>query len=275
MDFYSLTASSKNLAQSRWVSGGLSALGDRSTFMPTRKKQTRQTNIHNLKRKLSKQLILIKDSLSHSSWRRGFVQNASETEDFESDSKIVKFVVVKKRTESHAEKEDLMSFEALTLPHLDAAHNLAKWLLRNEQDAQDVVQEAYLRAFKSFGGFYGSNGRAWLLKVVRNTSYTLLKKNRAVDLTTTFDEEIHATGHDSASPATILELAEDAELIRKAMEELPVESREILTLRHQEGLSYKEIADVAQIPPGTVMSRLARARAKLKECLAARIGNEK
>ena len=168
-----------------------------------------------------------------------------------------------------------MSFEALMLPHLDAAHNLAKWLLRSEQDAQDVVQEAYLRAFKSFGGFHGPNGRAWLLKVVRNTSYTLLKKNRAVDLTTTFDEEIHASGHDSASPATILEHAEDAELIRKAMEELPVESREILTLRHQEGLSYKEIADVAQIPPGTVMSRLARARAKLKECLAAQIGNEK
>jgi RNA polymerase sigma-70 factor, ECF subfamily len=219
---------------------------------------------------------LIKDSLNHSSWRRGFLQNASETEDSESDPKIVQFIVVKKRTESHAEKEDLMSFEALMLPHLDAAHNLAKWLLRNEPDAEDVVQEAYLRAFKSFGGFHGSNGRAWLLTIVRNTSYTLLKKNRAVDLTTTFDEEIHATtGHDLASPATILEHAEDAELISKAMEELPVESREILMLRHQESLSYKEIADVAQIPPGTVMSRLARARAKLKKCLAARIGNEK
>ena len=93
--------------------------------------------------------------------------------------------------------------------------------------------------------------------------------------TTTFDEEIHASGHDSASPATILEHAEDAELIRKAMEELPVDSREILTLRHQEGLSYKEIADVAQILPGTVMSRLARARAKLSEYLAAQIGKEK
>ena len=218
---------------------------------------------------------MIKDSLNHSSWRRGFVQNASETEDSESDPKIVKFVVIKKRTESHAEKEDLRSFEALMLPHLDAAHNLAKWLLRNEQDAQDVVQEAYLRAFKSFAGFHGSNGRAWLLKVVRNTSYTLLKKNRAVDITTTFDEEIHASGHNSASPATILEHAEDAELIRKAMEELPVDSREILTLRHQEGLSYKEIADVAQILPGTVMSRLARARAKLSEYLAAQIGKEK
>ena len=168
-----------------------------------------------------------------------------------------------------------MSFEAMMLPHLDAAYNLAKWLLRNEEDAQDVVQEAYLRAFKSFAGFHGSNGRAWLLTIVRNTSYTLLKKNRAVDLTTTFDEEIHASGYESVSPATILEHSEDAELIREAMDELPAEFREILTLRHQEDLSYKEIADIAQIPPGTVMSRLARARVKLKERLAARIAKQK
>jgi RNA polymerase sigma factor (sigma-70 family) len=169
-------------------------------------------------------------------------------------------------------KEDLASFEEALLPHLDAAHNLARWLLRNDQDAQDVVQEAYLRAFKSFSGFHGSNGRAWLLTIVRNTAYTLLKKNRAVDLSTSFDEEIHASGYDSVSPATILEHSEDAELIRQAMDELPVEFREILALRHLEGLSYKEIADIAQIPPGTVMSRLARARVKLKEYLAARIG---
>ena len=208
---------------------------------------------------------LIKDSLNRSSWQRGFLQNASETEDFE----------VKKREESHAEKENLMSFEAHILPHLDAAHNLARWLLRNEQDAEDVVQEAYLRAFKSFDGFRGSNGRAWLLTIVRNTYYTFLKKNRAVDLTTPFADEIHAIGHESASPATILEHAEDAELIRKAMDALPAESREILALRHQEGLSYQEIADIAQIPPGTVMSRLARARVKLKERLVARIDKDK
>jgi len=200
---------------------------------------------------------------------------ASELEDFESSSKIVKFVVVKKREEQdHAPREDLLSFEAVMLPHLDAAHNLARWLLRNEQDAQDVVQEAFLRAFKSFGVFHGSNGRAWLLTIVRNTSYTLLKKNRVADLTTTFDEEIHTAGHESVSPATILEHSENAELIKEAMDELPAEFREILALRHQEGLSYKEIADIAQIPPGTVMSRLARARAKLREYLAARIGKE-
>jgi RNA polymerase sigma-70 factor (ECF subfamily) len=203
-------------------------------------------------------------------------EHASQTEDFESDPKIVKFVVLKKREEQdQPPKEELMSFEEAMLPHLDAAHNLARWLLRNEQDAQDVVQEAYLRAFKSFAGFHGSNGRAWLLTIVRNTSYTLLKKNRAVDLTTTFDEEIHVSGHESVSPATILEHSENAELIREAMDELAAEFREILVLRHLEGLSYKEIADIAQIPPGTVMSRLARARGKLKECLAARIGKEK
>lgn len=206
-------------------------------------------------------------------------EHAFELEDLESTAKIVKFAVVPKTQEEpdQSPKEELMSFEAAMLPHLDAAHNLARWLLRNEQDAQDVVQETYLRAFKSFGGFHGSNGRAWLLTIVRNTSYTLLKKkkNHAVDLTTTFDEEIHGAGQESASPVTILEHAEQEELLKEAMDELPAEFREILALRHQEGFSYKEIADIAQIPLGTVMSRLARARDKLKECLAAQIGKEK
>ena len=185
-------------------------------------------------------------------------------------AKVVKFAVFQRHEEQGAVQEhELASFEETMLPHLDAAHNLTRWLLRNEQDAEDVVQEAYLRAFRSFGGFRGSNGRAWLLKIVRNTSYTLLKKNHAVDLTTTFDEEIHARGYDSASPATILERAEDAELTRKAMDELPAEFREVVALRHLEGLSYKEIADIAQLAPGTVMSRLARARARLQQILCA------
>jgi RNA polymerase sigma-70 factor (ECF subfamily) len=198
----------------------------------------------------------------------------SVSEDFDLSVKIVKFVPLKNEEQGAAQEQELASFEALMLPHLDAAQNLAKWLLRNEQDAQDVVQEAYLRALKSFGGFHGSNGRAWLLTIVRNTSYTLMKKNRAVDLTTTFDEERHATDYESANPAALLEQTEDAELVREAMDHLPAEFREILVLRHLEGLSYKEIADIAQIPPGTVMSRLARARGKLKEYLAARIGKE-
>src|SRR5438128_11119478 len=147
-------------------------------------------------------------------------EHAFGLEDFESTAKIVKFAVVPKKQEEpdQSPKEELMSFEAAMLPHLDAAHNLARWLLRNEQDAQDVVQEAYLRAFRSFSGFHGTNGRAWLLTIVRNTSYTLLKKSHAVDLTTNFDEEIHATGYESVSPATALEHSEDAQLIREAMD---------------------------------------------------------
>src|SRR5438270_2547760 len=133
----------------------------------------------------------------------------------DSDSKIVKFVVVERQERAHAHKAELISFEEAMLPHLDAAHNLARWRLRNEQDAQDVVQEAYLRAFKSFAGFHGGNGRAWLLTIVRNTSYTLLKKNRSVDFTTSFDEEIHLAGHESVSPATILEHSEAADLIKE------------------------------------------------------------
>ena len=204
------------------------------------------------------------------------VEYASDSEDFDSSAKIVKFVALQKHEEQDAAQvQQLASFEALMLPHLDAAQNLAKWLLRNNQDAEDVVQEAYLRALKSFHGFHGSNGRAWLLTIVRNTSYTLLKKNRTVDLTTSFDEEKHASDYESVSPAALLERTEDAESVRRAMDHLPVEFREILVLRHLEDLSYKEIADVAQIPPGTVMSRLARARGKLKECLAAQIGKEK
>jgi RNA polymerase sigma-70 factor (ECF subfamily) len=203
-------------------------------------------------------------------------EHPCETADLESSAKIVKFVVPKQHQEQDAAQEhQLASFEETMLPHLDAAHNLARWLLHNEEDAQDVVQEAYLRAFKSFGGFHGSNGRAWLLTIVRNTSYTLLKKNRAVDLTTSFDEAIHASDHESVSPARILEQSEDAELIRQVMEELPLEFREILTLRHLEGLSYNEIADIAHLAPGTVMSRLARARARLKQGLTARINREK
>jgi len=204
------------------------------------------------------------------------VAYAFGSEDLKSSAKIVKFSVVNEPQEQTSIPENqVASFEEAMLPHMDAAHNLARWLLHNEQDAQDVVQEAYLRAFRSFGGFRGSNGRAWLLTIVRNTSYTLLKKNHAVDFSTTFDEELHGGDSDPVSPVTILEESEAAGLMRNAIEELPPEFREILVLRHQENLSYKEIADIVQIPPGTVMSRLARARAKLKEIVANRIQEEK
>src|SRR5438270_12780608 len=120
----------------------------------------------------------------------------SVSEDLDSSAKIVKFVPLKNEEQGAAQEQELASFEALMLPHLDAAQNLAKWLLRNEQDAQDVVQEAYLRALKSFGGFHGSNGPAWLLTIVRNTSYPLMEKHRAGDLTTTFEEERDDTDYE-------------------------------------------------------------------------------
>ena len=197
----------------------------------------------------------------------------ASSEDSDSSAKIVKFSVVRGHQEQQAAQEEAAaSFETLMLPHLDAAYNLAKWLLRNEDDARDVVQEAYLRAFKSFGGFHGSNGRPWLLTIVRNTAYTLIKKNQTANLTTPFDEEQYVLDRESTSPATALEQDEESKLVRQAMERLPDEFREVLILRHLEGLSYKEIADVAHLAPGTVMSRLARARSKLREYLKTDIG---
>jgi len=199
----------------------------------------------------------------------------AKSEDFDSTAKIVKFRVLAGHQEQEtAQRQELGSFETLMLPHLDAAYNLAKWLLKNEDDARDVVQESYLRAFRSFGGFHGSNGRPWLLTIVRNTAYSLIKKNQNAHLTTTFDEKEHLLDGESASPATVLEQNEESKLVRRAIDRLPDEFREILVLRHLEGLSYKEIADVAQLAPGTVMSRLARARAKLKEFLKADGGKE-
>jgi len=196
-------------------------------------------------------------------------------EDFRSNAKIVKFSVVGGHQEQEAAQEQgLASFETLMLPHLDAAYNLAKWLLRNEDDARDVVQEAYLRAFKSFSGFHGSNGKPWLLTIVRNTAYNLIKKNQTAYLTTTFDEDEHILDRESASPAKLLEHDEKSQLVRQAIDRLPEEFREIVVLRHLEGLSYKEIADVAHLAPGTVMSRLARARGKLREFLKAGVGKE-
>jgi RNA polymerase sigma-70 factor (ECF subfamily) len=197
----------------------------------------------------------------------------ASSENCDSSAKIVKFSVVREEQEA-AQEQEVASFETLMLPHLDAAYNLAKWLLRNEDDARDVVQEAYLRAFKSFGGFHGSNGRPWLLTIVRNTAYNLIKKNQTANLTTTFDEEQHVLDRESASPATLVEQDEKSQLIRRALDRLPDEFREIVVLRHLEGLSYKEIADVAHLAPGTVMSRLARARSKLKEFLKAGVGKE-
>jgi RNA polymerase sigma-70 factor, ECF subfamily len=169
------------------------------------------------------------------------------------------------------EKNQLGRFEQTILPHLDAAYNLARWLTRNEQDAEDMVQEAYLRAFRFFNAFRGVDGRAWLLTIVRNTCYTWLQQNRAHEITTVFDEEIHSIDSDTSNPATLVMQNTDHQLLTRALDELPVEFREVVVLRDLEGFSYKEIADIANIPTGTVMSRLARARERLKKLLCDRL----
>ena len=168
-------------------------------------------------------------------------------------------------------KDKLARFEQAISPHLDAAYNLARWLTRNEHDAQDMVQEAYLRAFKFLDAFQGADARAWLLTIVRNVCYTWLQQNRAHDTTTLFDEEIHSGDSDSANPATLALHNADQEIVRQALDQLPVEFREVVVLRDLEGFSYREIADIAKIPAGTVMSRLARARERLKQLVTDRL----
>jgi len=161
-------------------------------------------------------------------------------------------------------------FEQTVLPHLDAAYNLARWLTRNEQDAQDVTQEAFLRAFRFFDGYQGGNMRAWLFTIVRNTCYTWLHHNRPAEAAEEFNEEIHSPQDSGPADPELQLLAQaDRESLRRALEELPDVYREAIILRELEGLSYKEIADVASISIGTVMSRLARARTRLREALCA------
>jgi RNA polymerase sigma-70 factor (ECF subfamily) len=160
-------------------------------------------------------------------------------------------------------------FEQAVLPHLDAAYNLARWLMRNDQDAEDMVQEACLRALRFFGGYRGTDGRAWLLTIVRNTCYSWLRHHRAHDLMTPFDEDAHSAAGESSDPEALSQRHVEAELLSQAVEALPVEFREVIVLRELEGLSYKQIALIADVPIGTVMSRLARARRRLHECLVA------
>ncbi len=166
------------------------------------------------------------------------------------------------------------SFEAVVLPHMRAGYNLARWLLRNDQDAEDVTQEAIVRAFRFFDGFSGDNPRAWLLTVVRNSAYTFLQQNRARELGTEFDEVLHSepasTGRTSENPEVLVLRSAQQRSLSEAVEALQVEFREVFVLREMEGLSYKEIADMARIPIGTVMSRLSRARRQLQAAVARR-----
>jgi len=170
------------------------------------------------------------------------------------------------------EPQDKVRFEQLVLPHLDSAANLARWLLRNRADSEDVVQEALLRAYRFFNGFQSGDARAWLLQIVRNTCYTWLQKNRPAELTTEFDEELHGTP--PTTPETLITQADEKERLSRALEALPPRSREVLLLRELEGCSYKEIGQITGVPIGTVMSSLSRARDRLRRVLVGSAAKE-
>jgi RNA polymerase sigma-70 factor (ECF subfamily) len=162
-------------------------------------------------------------------------------------------------------------FEVLALPHLDAAYNLARWFTHSDQDAQDVVQEAYLRALRYFDGFHGEEARPWLLQIVRHTCYSWLAKNRQKDMVSLDDCDDawrEVPGPETQEPHAIASRNSDRARINAALAALPVGYREILVLREMEDLPYKDIARIADIPIGTVMSRLARARGLMRKALS-------
>jgi RNA polymerase sigma-70 factor (ECF subfamily) len=152
-------------------------------------------------------------------------------------------------------------FEAMAMPHLDAAYNLARWLTRNEHDADDLVQSAYLRAFRFADGFRGGDARAWLLTIVQHTYYTTLRDGQPQRGDISYDEELHAEQQDeSGDPAAIAASRDACRSVNAALAQLPRAFREVLVLKEMDDLSYKQIAEVTETPIGTVMSRLARAR---------------
>jgi RNA polymerase sigma factor (sigma-70 family) len=167
-----------------------------------------------------------------------------------------------------ADREEARRFEQLMLPHLDAAYNLARWLLHSEDGAADIVQEAYLRAFKFFASYRNEYSRAWILTIVRNTCFTWIRQNAHRDLMDPIDEELQSDEGTSADPEIILQRSFDHETLRDALQSLSPDYREAIVLRELEGFSYKEISAIANVPIGTVMSRLARARKLMRQFLA-------
>jgi len=179
---------------------------------------------------------------------------------------------VQKRGSIVLDSQDQVRFETLVLPHFDAAFNLARWLLRSGADAEDVSQEAILRAYRFFNGFHGGDVRAWLLQIVRNTCFTWLEKNRRVKDVTEFDEEFHVPP--GPTPESLAIAADSRARLADALESLPPRYREVIVLRELEGCSYKEIATITSIPIGTVMSRVSRARRQLQLALTDPSHNE-
>jgi RNA polymerase sigma-70 factor, ECF subfamily len=161
-------------------------------------------------------------------------------------------------------------FELLALPHLDAAYNLARWLTRDDDDAQDVVQEAILRAMRYFGSFRGDNARPWLLQIVRHTAYAWMRQNRPAEMSSLDDEHgaaLEVAGPAADEPPALAQRGDERAQLNSALAGLPIAFREVLVLRELEDLSYQEIARIADIPVGTVMSRLARARGLMRQAL--------
>lgn len=173
------------------------------------------------------------------------------------------------------DSEKPLRFEEAILPHLDPAYNLARWLTRNDHDAEDIVQEACTRALKYFASFRGENSRIWLLTIVRNTCYDWLKQNRPKEQILFTEDDQQSGSHDplddlaieTSTPETLMLQRADQETLTKALEALPTEFREVIILRELEEMSYKEISGVCNIPVGTVMSRLARGRKLLHQWL--------
>jgi RNA polymerase sigma factor (sigma-70 family) len=172
------------------------------------------------------------------------------------------------------EQNNLPNFEESVLPHLDAAYNLARWLTRNDQDAQDAVQEACLRAFRFFPSFHGGDARAWLMKIVRNACYTWLHANRPLQEAAEFDENLIPPDCCAPNPEEVLLQDDSGTLVRRALENLPPNFREVLILRELEGMSYREIATITGIPAGTVMSSLSRGRDRLRQALISLINED-
>lgn len=169
------------------------------------------------------------------------------------------------------EYDKCLRFEQLILPHLDAAYNLARWLTHNDEDAQDMVQEACLRAYRFLPSFRGGNSRAWLLTIVRNTCYTWLHQQHTSEV---FNEGIHDVESDALDPEVIYMHVIEQEKLKEAIEALPLELREVTVLRELEELPYKEISTIAHIPMGTVMSRLSHARRRLQRYLTRQANEE-
>lgn len=162
------------------------------------------------------------------------------------------------------------SFESTILPHLNSAYNLARWLTGSDRDAEDVVQDAYLRAFRFYEGFRGGDARAWLLAIVRRCAFTWMEGNRRQGNPVEFDEELHGGPDAGPDPALSLLQQGDFAQLHEAIETLPPLFREALLLRELEGCSYKEISEITGAPTGTVMSRLARARTLLQTALVSK-----